>query len=103
MRACAVASPESSLHVVAPSLLDFTGKQIAASQVVRELGEGRIRAETEEGEEGAATLEVISPRRVRVPAGGQALETREAKMSILLKAVGLLFLGMLQAFPKVRE
>lgn len=35
---CAVASPESSLHAVAPSLLGFTGKQIAASQVVREGG-----------------------------------------------------------------
>lgn len=53
---CAVASPESSQHAVAPSLLGFTGKQIAASQVV---GGGRIRAEHEEG---AATLEVISPR-----------------------------------------
>lgn len=53
---CAVASPESSLHAVAPSLLGFTGKQIAASQVAR--GEGRIRSEPEEG---AATLEVISP------------------------------------------
>lgn len=98
-----MASPESSLHVVAPSLLGFTGKQIAASQVVREWGEGRIRAEPEKGEEGTATLEVISPRRVRVPAGGQAPETREAKMSALLTAVGLLFLGMLQAYPKVRE
>lgn len=71
------------------------------------MGEGRIRAEPEEGEEGekgAATLEVISPRRVKVPVGGQALETREAKMSSLLTtAVGLLFLGMLQAYPKVRE
>lgn len=68
------------------------------------MGEGRIRAEPEEGEKGAATLEVISPQRVRVPVGGQALETREAKMSALLTtAVGLLFLGMLQAYPKVRE
>lgn len=52
---CAVASPESSQHAVAPSLLGFTGKQIAASQV----GGGGIRAEHEEG---AASLEVISPR-----------------------------------------
>lgn len=67
------------------------------------MGEGRIRTEPEEGEEGTATLEVISPQRVSVPAGGQALETREAKMSALLMAAGLLFLGMLQAFPTVRE
>lgn len=68
------------------------------------MGEGRIRAEPEEGEEGAATVEAISPRRARVPAGGQAPEAREAKMSALLKAAaGLVFLGMLQAFPTVRE
>lgn len=35
------------------------------------MGEGRIRTEPEEGEEGTATLEVISPQRVSVPAGGQ--------------------------------
>lgn len=67
------------------------------------MGEGRTGAEPEEGEEGAVTLEVISPRRVRVPVGDQALETRETKMSALLTAAGLLFLGMLQAFPTVRE
>lgn len=56
---CAVASPESSQHAVAPSLLGFTGKQISASQVVVVVV-GRIRAEHEEG---AATLDfAISSR-----------------------------------------
>lgn len=99
-----MASPESSLHVVAPSLLGFTGKQIAASQVARGWGREVLGLNPRKaGEEGAATLEVNSLRRVRVPAGGQALEPQEAKMSALLTAVGLLFLGMLQAYPKVRE